>query len=323
MTLTVNLNPFSRFDGYYFVSDALGIENLQSRALAYTGWACGRVLFGSIEAAPEALGRHRAIGFVGYGVLVWVYRLGLYTGMAALAYKFLFAAAGLLTMAFELWVFVVKPLVRKAGGWWSLRARVTESRRLAPGRRRLRVRAADRDAVRPQRRGTGDADLATRDRPAVARECAGRRGPDRAGPGGARRAGVVAARITGTGHQARVREHPSPVGRRAPRPHLGRRPRSRRVHRPRPRTQRGPGRPGGARRSRGAARTPRTRRRARRRRAVQPASRSVGPTRPGRWRASCTGTGAMHAASSTSATWLDCSPVPSGASSRKTRRSAR
>lgn len=130
MTLTINLNPFSRFDGYYFVSDALGIENLQSRALAYAGWACGRLLFGSIEAPPEALTRRRALGFGAYGSLVWLYRLGLYTGMAALAYTFLFKAAGVLVMAFELWVFVVKPLLRKGGRWWSLRARVTERRRL-------------------------------------------------------------------------------------------------------------------------------------------------------------------------------------------------
>ena len=130
MTLTVNLNPFSRFDGYYFVSDALGIDNLQSRALAYAGWACGRLLFGGIEAAPEAVTRRRAIGYVVYGSLVWVYRMGLYLGIAALAYAFTFKAAGVFVMAFELWVFVVRPLVTKGGRWWALRARVSERRRL-------------------------------------------------------------------------------------------------------------------------------------------------------------------------------------------------
>ena len=131
MTLTINLNPFSRFDGYYFISDALGIENLQSRSLAYAGWACGRVLFGPIEAPPEAATRRRATSFVIYGTFVWIYRLGLYFGMAALAYAFMFKAAGVLVMAFELWMFVVNPLWRKGSRWWSLRARVTEHRRLA------------------------------------------------------------------------------------------------------------------------------------------------------------------------------------------------
>ncbi len=131
MTLTINLNPFSRFDGYYFISDALGIENLQSRALACAGWALGRLALGRIEPAPEALPRRRAFGFVAYGSMVWAYRAGLYVGLAALAYAYLFKAAGVIVLGLELWLFIGKPIWRKVGQWWQLRGHIARQRRLA------------------------------------------------------------------------------------------------------------------------------------------------------------------------------------------------
>ncbi len=78
----------------------------------------------------EVLAQRRAAGFVLCGTLVWIHRLGIYFGMAALAYACLFKAAGVFVLVFELWVFVARPLIRKGGRWWSLRERVTDRRRL-------------------------------------------------------------------------------------------------------------------------------------------------------------------------------------------------
>ena len=128
MTLAVNLNPLSRFDGYYFLGDALGMENLQPRSLAYAGWALGRLAFGRIEPAPEALPRRRAIGFAVYGSLVWAYRVGLYVALAVLAYTCLFKLAGVLVLVLEVWLFVGKPMWRMARHWWQLRDRITRRR---------------------------------------------------------------------------------------------------------------------------------------------------------------------------------------------------
>jgi putative peptide zinc metalloprotease protein len=129
MSLLVNLNPLSRFDGYYFLSDSLGIDNLQTRALAYTKWALGRALLGPIEAPPETLRPAQARGFVLYGVLVCWYRLGLYLAAAYLVYSYCFKALGLALFMVEMWAFVAQPIWRQTQHWWSLRQNVAGAQR--------------------------------------------------------------------------------------------------------------------------------------------------------------------------------------------------
>ena len=131
MSVLVNLNPLSRFDGYYFLSDALGLENLQPRALAYTRWALGRALLGPIETSPEALSPAQARGFVLYGVMVWWYRIGLYLAAAYLVYTYCFKALGVALFLMEMWVFVVQAMWRQARQWWSLRQGVALPHRTA------------------------------------------------------------------------------------------------------------------------------------------------------------------------------------------------
>lgn len=129
MSLLVNLNPLSRFDGYYFLSDSLGIDNLQARALAYAKWTLGRVLLGPIEAPPETLRPAQARGFVLYGALVFWYRIGLYLAAAYLVYTFCFKALGVALFLLEMWAFVAQPMWRQAQHWWSLRQNVDRVQR--------------------------------------------------------------------------------------------------------------------------------------------------------------------------------------------------
>ena len=74
MTLAVNLNPFMRFDGYYLLSDALEVENLQDRAFAHAKWWMRERLFGFGDGAPEAFPAHLARILIAYAVATWVYR---------------------------------------------------------------------------------------------------------------------------------------------------------------------------------------------------------------------------------------------------------
>lgn len=129
-SLLVNLNPLSRFDGYYFMADALRLDNLQPRALAYNQWLIGRLLLGPVEAPPEPVSRRRAALFVGYGTLSWCYQIMLSCGIAWLAYKTLFKAAGVLLLAYALWQFVGRRMLRSVQHWLSLRERVGRRRRL-------------------------------------------------------------------------------------------------------------------------------------------------------------------------------------------------
>jgi putative peptide zinc metalloprotease protein len=56
-TVVFNGNPLLRYDGYFILSDLLGIPNLSSRATRYWGWLIQHHLFGSeTPASPTAAG---------------------------------------------------------------------------------------------------------------------------------------------------------------------------------------------------------------------------------------------------------------------------
>ncbi|MDT7834253.1 efflux RND transporter periplasmic adaptor subunit [Aquabacterium sp. OR-4] len=123
-TLAINLNPLGRFDGYYMLSDALGLANLQQRALDHAGWAAGRLLLGPVMAAPEPAGPARRAGLIVFGAGVWLFRLSLGLAAAGLAYALLFQLAGLVLAAATLWWLLLAPLLRQLAAWWQLRGAV-------------------------------------------------------------------------------------------------------------------------------------------------------------------------------------------------------
>ncbi|MCH7943315.1 MAG: peptidase, partial [Proteobacteria bacterium] len=50
LSLVINLNPFMRFDGYFLLTDALNVHNLQERSFALAKWRLREALFGFGEA---------------------------------------------------------------------------------------------------------------------------------------------------------------------------------------------------------------------------------------------------------------------------------
>lgn len=125
-SLLVNLNPFMRFDGYFLLSDAIGIANLQDRAFALGRWRLRQLLFGFDEAPPEICAPATARLLVAYGWATWVYRGLLFVGIAVLVYTFFFKVLGLFLFAVEIGWFIVRPLGAEARQIWRRR------RRLAP-----------------------------------------------------------------------------------------------------------------------------------------------------------------------------------------------
>ncbi|ABM04868.1 peptidase M50 [Psychromonas ingrahamii 37] len=116
-SLLVNISPFLRFDGYYALSDLLGIENLQQRAFALGRWQLRRFLWGIDDPLPEPHPRSRARLLIVYAWCVWVYRFFLFLGIALLVYHFFFKVLGLLLFAVELIWFIVMPVVRELKIW--------------------------------------------------------------------------------------------------------------------------------------------------------------------------------------------------------------
>lgn len=79
MSLVVNLNPLVRFDGYFILSEALGVENMSTRATALGQHALLRLWTGHLlsDPEPDTSGRGRFWLLVYFFVTI-VYRLFLY-----------------------------------------------------------------------------------------------------------------------------------------------------------------------------------------------------------------------------------------------------
>ncbi len=127
--VAINLNPFMRFDGYYVLSDWLGIPNLQDRACTFGQWQLRRLVFGLEAPMPESVSAARCRFLVGFAWATWLYRFVLFLGIAFVVYHFFFKLLGLLLFAFEIGWFILLPIMRELNAWWTLRGAVRE-----PGR---------------------------------------------------------------------------------------------------------------------------------------------------------------------------------------------
>ena len=110
-TLLINLNPFMKFDGYFLLADALGVENLSARAFATLRVAIRRTLVGSDEPWPADTSRKARRALVGYALATAVYRLFLYLAIAWMVYAFWFKALGLVMAATTLVMLLLRPVL--------------------------------------------------------------------------------------------------------------------------------------------------------------------------------------------------------------------
>ena len=129
MTLAVNLNPLMRFDGYFLLSDALDVPNLQDRAFALARHWLREALFGFGDSPPEHLppGRRRIL--IGYALAVWLYRLLLFLGIAFLVYTMFFKLLGAFLMIVEIGWFIARPIAVELRVWASRRTALRWNRR--------------------------------------------------------------------------------------------------------------------------------------------------------------------------------------------------
>jgi putative peptide zinc metalloprotease protein len=139
MSLAVNLSPLMRFDGYYILSDWLGVPNLQNRGFALGRWRLRELLFGLGEPPPEPMPTTLRRILIVYAWVGWVYRLVLFLGIALLVYHFFFKTLGLILFAVEMGVFIVRPIWNELSEWRQRRSRAFSTRR---GRTTLAIVAA-------------------------------------------------------------------------------------------------------------------------------------------------------------------------------------
>ncbi|MEO0500294.1 MAG: hypothetical protein AAF205_07030 [Pseudomonadota bacterium] len=124
LSLAINLNPFMRFDGYYLLSDAAGVPNLQDRSFAFGKWWLREVLFGLGRPMPEPVGGRGAAWRIAYAYGTWLYRLFLFTTIALAVYAFFFKALGIILFAIEIWWFIARPIANEIRVWRQDRAEI-------------------------------------------------------------------------------------------------------------------------------------------------------------------------------------------------------
>lgn len=130
MTLAVNLSPLMRFDGYFLLSDAIGIGNLQQRGFAVGRWKLRELLFGLQDEPPEAMPDWLRRVLISYAFATWVYRLFLFTGIALLVYHMTFKLLGILLFTVEIGYFVIVPIINELRAWHGRRKDYRMNRQL-------------------------------------------------------------------------------------------------------------------------------------------------------------------------------------------------
>ena len=94
-TVLFNANPLLRFDGYYVLSDLIGIPNLDTRARKYLSTLVRRHLLGMPEQPDTVPSSGEAVWLAGFGVLSAIYRIVMVVtiGLIVAAKFFVFGAA--------------------------------------------------------------------------------------------------------------------------------------------------------------------------------------------------------------------------------------
>lgn len=117
-SLFVNLNPLMRFDGYFVLSDMLGIENLHAKGFARAKWWIRKVIWDLRDPAPDDFDAKTGRFLVLFGLATIIYRFFLFLGIALLVYWLFFKPLGLILMILELAWFIFMPFYRELAVWW-------------------------------------------------------------------------------------------------------------------------------------------------------------------------------------------------------------
>lgn len=129
-TLVVNLNPLMKFDGYFLLSDFLGVVNLQDRAFSLARWRLREWMFGFGDPLPEVLPRRHYRIMLVWAYATWLWRFFLFLGIALIVYHAFFKALGIFLMLVEIAWFIARPFHKEMGEWWKRRKQMHFNRQI-------------------------------------------------------------------------------------------------------------------------------------------------------------------------------------------------
>lgn len=106
-TVILNINPLLRYDGYYILSDLLGIPNLNQRANAQLTYLAESKLFGAKNSEGPARTKREAGWLIFYGIASGIYCVIVFSGMLlVVANKFLIIGIVMVIERLISWVIV-------------------------------------------------------------------------------------------------------------------------------------------------------------------------------------------------------------------------
>ncbi len=132
-TLLINCNPFLKFDGYYILSDILGIENLRQKSNKMGKWLLRGLLLGWHTQPPEpqlTKDQHYLLAF--WGWLSWLVKASIYFGLSLAVYIFFTKSAGIILMALVISQLLIKPVLTEIATVWKNRAAFLYRPRILP-----------------------------------------------------------------------------------------------------------------------------------------------------------------------------------------------
>jgi len=129
LTLLMNVNPFMRFDGYYILSDWLGVENLQNRSFALGKWKLREILFALNDTPPEKFSANMQKLLIIYSWSTWLYRFFLLLAIAFIVYYFFFKLLGIILFIVEIYIFILMPIIKEISVWWDRRDSILGTQR--------------------------------------------------------------------------------------------------------------------------------------------------------------------------------------------------
>ena len=116
-TLAINASPFMRFDGYFLLSDFVGMPNLHQRSFALGKWWLRERLFKFGDEPPEHFPQDKVRLLVLFAFAVWIYRFIIFLGIAVLIYHYFFKALGIFLFVVEIWFFLARPIWAELKVW--------------------------------------------------------------------------------------------------------------------------------------------------------------------------------------------------------------
>jgi len=116
-TLLINLSPFLRWDGYWVLSDLVGIQNLRERSNSATSWWFGRIVMGFNDPCPITLPARQVKFSIVFAILSWFYRIGIFLGIGLLIFERLPKILGIYALIMMLSAMVFKPIFSAVWGW--------------------------------------------------------------------------------------------------------------------------------------------------------------------------------------------------------------